>query len=95
MDSFRENRRAPNGWYASVSYAYGIGGACSPISVWNDTAYTTRQESLEAGIRELKRGYQILFDSHRWAPDTQKANAARMIALLDHYLIQSRQLSLF
>lgn len=88
--------RAPNGWFAfAVSYAYGLGGAGSPISVWNDTAYTTRQEALEAGIRELKRSYQRLFDSHRWMPETQHTNAARMIALLDQYLSQSRQLSLF
>lgn len=87
---------APNGWFAfAVRYAYGIGGAGSAISVWNDTAYTTRQEALEAGIRELKRSYQRLLDSHRWVPETQHTNAARMIALLDHYLIQSRQLSLF
>lgn len=87
---------APNGWFAfAVSYAYGTGGAGSPISVWNDTAYTTRQEALEAGIRELKRSYQRLFDSHRWMPETQHTNAARMIALLDQYLSQSWQLSLF
>src|SRR5690349_9377693 len=58
---------APNGWYAfAVRYAYGNGGYGAAISVWNDTAYTTRQEALEAGIRDLKRSYQSLFDSHRW-----------------------------
>lgn len=88
--------RAPNGWYAfATSYATAQGGGSSPVSVWNDTAHTTRDEALEAGIRELKRKYQGIIDWRGWAPETQKANAARMIELLDSYLIQSRQLSLF
>lgn len=88
--------RAPNGWYAfAVSYAYGIGGAGAAISVWNDTAYTSRQEALEAGIRELKRSYERLLNCQDWEPETQKINAARMIALLDQHRSQSRQLSLF
>jgi hypothetical protein len=88
--------RAPNGWYAfALSYAYGTGGAGAAVSVWNDTAYTSRQEVLEAGIRTLKREYQRLLDCQNFPPDTQKTNAARMIALLDQHLTQSRQLSLF
>jgi DnaJ-domain-containing protein 1 len=88
--------RAPNGWYAfTTSYAYALGGGSSPISVWNGTAHTTRDEALEAGIRELKRTYQRLLDWQGWAPATQKTNAARMIELLDQYLMQSRQMSLF
>jgi hypothetical protein len=88
--------RAPNGWYAfAVSYAYGIGGVGEAISVWNDTAYTTRQEALEAGILELTHDYQRLLNCPHLEPETQKTNAARMIALLDQYLNQSRQLSLF
>lgn len=87
---------APNGWFAfAVSYAYGIGGAGSAISVWNDTAYTSRQEALEAGIRELRRNYQRLLNCQHWMPEEQHINAARMIALLDQHLNQSRQLSLF
>lgn len=81
-----EIAHVPNGWFAfAVSYAYGIGGAGSPISVWNDTAYTTRQEALEAGIRELKRSYQRLLNCQHWMPETQHINAARMIALLDQH----------
>lgn len=88
--------RAPNGWYAfALSYSYGIGGGTSPISVWNRTAYTAREEAIEAGIHELKRTYQSIIDSKGWTPETQKTNAARMIALLDAYLNRSRQLSLF
>ncbi len=88
--------RAPNGWYAfAMSYDYGLGGGSSPISVWNDTAYTTRQEALEAGILDLKREYQRVLNSPLPEPETQKINAARMVALLDQHLIQSRQLSLF
>jgi hypothetical protein len=88
--------RAPNGWYAfALSYAYGSGGAGAAVSVWNDTAYTTRQETLEAGIHELKRIYLRLRDCQNFPPETQKTNAARMIALLDQHLTQSRQLSLF
>ncbi|MGE0278476.1 MAG: hypothetical protein AB7R40_24020 [Nitrospiraceae bacterium] len=88
--------RAPNGWYAfAVSYSYALGGGTSPISVWNRTAYTAREEALEAGIRELKRQYQSIIDWQGYAPQSQKTNAARMIELLDSYLIGSRQMSLF
>ena len=88
--------RAPNGWYAfALSYAYGTGGGGAAISVWHDTAYTTRQEALEAGFRKLKRTYQRLLDSQGFPPEAQRTNAARMIALLDQHLNQSRQLSLF
>lgn len=87
---------APNGWYAfSVCYAYGTGGGGAAISVWNDTAYTTRQEALAAGIHKLKREYQRVLNCPHPEPESQKINAARMIALLDQYLSQSRQLSLF
>ncbi|NGZ96219.1 MAG: hypothetical protein CV089_08845 [Nitrospira sp. WS110] len=86
---------APNGWYGfAVSYAYGLGGYGAAISVWNETAYTTREEALAAGISQLRRAYQRLIDCP-WAPETQHTNAARMIALLDQQLSQSRQLSLF
>ena len=88
--------RAPNGWYAfAVSYSYALGGGGSPISVWNRTAYTAREEAIEEGIHELKRKYQAIIDSKGGTPETQKTNAARMIALLDSRLIQSRQMSLF
>lgn len=87
---------APNGWFAfAVRYAYGLGGAGSAISVWNVTAYTTRQEALNAGIHKLRREYQRLLNYKHWEPNTQRTDAARMIALLDQYLTQSRQLSLF
>lgn len=86
---------APNGWYAfAVSYSYSTGGGGAAISVWNDTAYTTRQEALAAGICKLKRNYQRLLNC-QWESDTQKSGAARMIVLLDQYLTQSRQLTLF
>jgi len=88
--------RAPNGWYAfALSYAYGTGGGGAAVSVWNNIAYTTRQEALEAGIGKLKLTYQHLLDSQSFPPETQKTNAARMIALLDQHLHQSRQFSLF
>lgn len=86
---------APNGWYGfAVSYSHGFGGYGSAISVWNNTAYTTREEALAAGIDKLRRGYQRLIDCE-WEPESQKTNAARMIALFDQHLTQSRQLSLF
>jgi len=88
--------RAPNGWYAfATSYSTAQSGGTSPISVWNRTAYTAREEAIDAGIHELKRTYQSIIDSKGWTPETQKTNAARMIALLDDYLNRSRQLSLF
>lgn len=88
--------RAPNGWYAfATSYSYALGGGTSPISVWNRTAYTSRDEAIEAGIAELKRTYQGIIGWRGSAPETQKTNAARMIERLGQYLIQSRQMSLF
>lgn len=88
--------RAPNGWYGfAVSYAYGLGGYGAAISVWNETAYTTREEALAAGIGKLRREYQRLLTCQHWEPETQPTNAARMITLLDQHLIQSRQLTLF
>ena len=45
---------APNGWHAiSTSYWYGQGGGGSSPSVWNRTAYTTRDEATAAGINKL------------------------------------------
>lgn len=91
-----EIARTPNGWYAfTTSYSYALGGGSSPVSVWNRTAYTTRDEAIEAGIRELKHRYQALIDWGGWAPETQKGNAARMVDLLDRYLAASRQMFLF
>lgn len=88
--------RAPNGWYAfATSYSYVLGGGSSPISVWNRTAYTTREEAIDAGINELKGRFEALRDWNGYSPESQTANAARMIELLDHYLHQSRQMTLF
>lgn len=87
---------APNGWYGfAVSYYYGNGGYGAAVSVWNETAYTTREEALEAGIHKLKREYKRVLNSPLPEPESQKTNAARMIALFDQHLTQSRQLSLF
>jgi hypothetical protein len=88
--------RAPNGWYAfATSYSYALGGGSAPISVWNATAYTTREEAIDAGITELKRKFECLRDWKGYAPDSQTTNAARMTELLDQYLHQSRQMTLF
>ena len=47
--------RPLNGWYAvATSYKYAIGEGTSPISVWNRTAFTTRDEAIEAAALELK-----------------------------------------
>ena len=91
-----EITRTPNGWYAfATSYSYALGGASSPISVWNKTACTTRDEAIEAGIDELRRSFEALRNAKGSSPESHIANATRMIALLDQYRDQSRQMILF
>jgi len=87
---------APNGWHAiSTSYWYGQGGGGSAPSVWNRTAYTTRDEAVAAGIDKLMATFQGVRDWKGSAPSNQSALAQRMIETLKAYLSQSRQLSLF
>jgi hypothetical protein len=87
---------APNGWHAlSMSYWYGQGGGGSSPSVWNRTAYTTRDEAVAAGINELIAKFEGVRDSTGSAPQNQSALAQRMIETLKAHLAQSRQLSLF
>jgi hypothetical protein len=87
---------APNGWHAiSTSHWYGQGGGGSAPSVWNRTAYTTRDEAVAAGIDELIATFQRVRDPKGWAPSNQSALAERMIETPNSYLSQTRQLSLF
>jgi hypothetical protein len=87
---------APNGWHAvSTSYWYGQGGGGSSPSVWNTTAYTTRDEAVAAGIYELIAKFEGVRDCKGYAPQNQSALAQRMIETLKAYVSQSRQLSLF
>lgn len=88
--------RAINGWYAvSTGYRYALGGGTSPLSVWNRTAYTTRDEALEAGAQELKRYFERLRDGNGHAPEAQRKNAGRMIEQIEAFTRQSRQMTLF
>jgi hypothetical protein len=87
---------APNGWHAvSTGYWYGQGGSGSAPSVWNRTAYTTRDEAVAAGIDELIARFEGIRDGKGYAPQNQSALAERMIQTLKAWLSQSRQLSLF
>jgi hypothetical protein len=87
---------APNGWHAiATSHWYGQGGGGSAPSVWNRTAYTTRDEAVAAGIDILIATFQGVRDWKGWAPSNQSALAQRMIETLKAYLSQSRQLTLF
>src|ERR1035437_5220429 len=87
---------APNSWHAvSMSYWYGQGGGGSSPSVWNRTAYTTRDEAAAAGINKLIAAFEGIRDCKGYAPQSQSALAQRMIETLKAHLSQSRQLSLF
>jgi len=87
---------APNGWHAfATTYAYPLGGGSSPVSVWNRTAYTTRDEALRAGIDELIRTFEGVRDASGYRPASQSADASRMIEELRNHLSQVRQLTLF
>ena len=87
---------APNGWHAiSTSYWYGQGGGGSSPSVWNCTAYTTRDEAVAAGITKLIATFEGVRDCKGYAPQNQSDLAQRMIETLKAYQSYSRQLSLF
>jgi hypothetical protein len=87
---------APNGWHAfATSWWYGLGGGGSSPSVWNNLAYTTREEALTAGINNLIAKFESVRECKGAAPKNQSAIAERMIETLKAYLSQSRQLSLF
>ena len=87
---------APNGWHwVSTSYWYGQGGGGSSPSVWNDIAYTTRDEAVTAGINKLIATFEGVRDGKGSVPHNQFILAERMIATLKAYLSQARQLTLF
>jgi hypothetical protein len=87
---------APNGWHAvSTTYWYGQGGGGSAPSVWNRTAYTTRDEAVASGINNLIATFEGIRDWKGYAPQNQSALAQRMIETLKAHLSQSRQFSLF
>ena len=87
---------APNGWHAiATSYWYSQGGGGSAPSVWNRTAYTTRDEAVAAAIDKLIVIFEGVRDCKGWVPSNQAALAARMIETLKAYVSQTRQLSLF
>ena len=81
---------APNGWHAiATSYWYGQGGGGSSPSVWNRTAYTTRDEAA-AAINKLIATFEAIRDCKGYAPQNQSALAQRMIETLKAHLSQSR-----
>jgi hypothetical protein len=87
---------APNDVHAfATSYDYPLGGGGYAISVWNRTAYTTRDEALRAGIEEVIRKFEGVRDATGYKPASQAADASRMIAELRTYLAQANQLTLF
>jgi hypothetical protein len=87
---------APNGWHAiATSYWYGQGGGGSAPSVWNCTAYTTRDEAVTAGINKLIATFEGVRDCKGWVPQNQPGLAQRMIETLKDRLSEARQLTLF
>lgn len=87
---------APNGWHAiATSYWYGQGGGGSAPSVWNCTAYTTRDEAVTAGVHKLIAIFEGVRDCKGWTPQNQSEIAQRMIETLKDRLSQARQLTLF
>jgi hypothetical protein len=86
--------RAQNGWYAMAThYSYSLGGGGSAPSLWNDTAYTSREAGMKAGFRELISRYQTLDDARRNGQIA--ARASGMIQLLQEAMNARQQLSLF
>ncbi len=88
--------RAPNGWHAvSTSYCYGLGGGGSSPSVWDRTAYTTRDEAVAAGINKLIATFEGVRDAKGTHPASQPVMAQRMIDKLKGHLTAARQMTLF
>lgn len=88
--------RAPNGWHAvSTSYQYATGGGGSAPSIWNRTAYTERDEALDAGLDELIQAFEGVQDWNGSAPQSQTILAQRMIDLLKAKREALLQLALF
>ena len=86
---------APNGWVAvATSYSYALGGAGSMPSVWDRTAFTSRDEAIEHGIKGLIASFERLGDSPH-ARETQVRNAGRMLDALRAYRHRAKQLTLF
>jgi hypothetical protein len=86
---------APNGWHAiSTCYWYGQGGGGSAPSVWNHTAWTTRDEAVTAGIHMLIAKFEDVRDCKGWAPQNQSDLAQRMVETLKDRLAEARQLAL-
>jgi hypothetical protein len=86
---------APNGWRAvGADYWYPLGGGGSKPSVWNETAFTTRDEAIAHGINGLIASFEGVRDS-AFAPEGQGRNASRMLETLRGCQQTARQLSLF
>ena len=86
---------APNGWCAvAISYSYPLGGAGSMPSVWDRTAFTSRDEAMEHGINGLIDAFERVRNSAH-APETHVRNASRMLETLRAYRQGSKQLTLF
>ena len=72
------------GWHAmSTSYSCAIGGSSSSPSVWSRTAYTDKEEALQAGYGKLIEAFEkVKVDRNSCAPKTQLADAQRMIEMI-------------
>jgi hypothetical protein len=54
---------APNGWHTiGVDWSYPLGGGCYAPSVWDRTAYTTREEALNAAMNEITMRFEGMRD---------------------------------
>lgn len=88
--------RSINGWLAmAVSYWNSQGGGGSAPSVWNRTAFTTREEALAAGIKELIEKFARDAEWTGTVPSNFKPTCAKMVEFLKTKLQGEKQLSLF
>lgn len=85
-----------NGWWAvSISWWNGLGGGGSCPGLWNRTAYTTRAEALDAGIRELIEKFRQDSEWTGTVSQNFKPTCMKMIEFLKLKIEGQKQMTLF
>lgn len=87
----------PNGWWAmSTGYDHSGGGGGSYPSVWDTTAYASREDAIAGGVAELTKAFEWVKEwGAAYGPTTQRTEADRMLAELKAQLGKTQQLTLF
>ena len=84
--SHAEARLAQNAhgmWLTGIDADYAIGGRGDPVSVWNRTAYDSRDNALDACRAQCARYFQSIADDYgSCVTDHMKAEARRMVEAL-------------